>query len=106
MHDRASWQILKAISAGQNLQTSEEYLDRIKHISPTTLHGPNRSPTGMSQPDEGSAPDKESKAIDEKEEEIEEKSDTRWDGFFSPEVVDKELRDLGVDGEVRGETRA
>ncbi|WVQ99304.1 hypothetical protein IAU59_006436 [Kwoniella sp. CBS 9459] len=83
MHERATWGVLKAISAGQNLEVSEEYLDKIRQIPPAIQDGPNGG-TGagdgdgpdhengvgyeldLSPPDEGSIAEKEWASYDEK----------------------------------------
>lgn len=136
LHDQHTWQILKAISAGENMAISEEYLDAIRRVPPVVQPRPPvvqpRSPspppstvspnaassvdtradstTGSgysekdgleagvySRPDEGSIAEKEGGggahagdplgAIDVGEKER---------GFFSPEIVDKELRSLSA----------
>lgn len=91
--------MLKAISAGQNLQVSEEYLDRITRIPPTFQLKPS---PGISVPDEGSIAEKEyeqpSTAGSVEKEEKGGGDDGRGkEGFFSPQVVEKELRDLRLD---------
>lgn len=40
LHERSKWQILKAISAGQNLETSERYLDAMARIPPSIVDTP------------------------------------------------------------------
>lgn len=108
IHERATWQILKAISAGQNLQTSEEYLEKLSRIPPVAQDGPSPGKSLMGAPNEGSV------AISEKDEYIQEKESAAGAppaagekggdegeerGFFSLEAVNKELRDLRVGSE-------
>lgn len=38
LHERAVWLILKSISAGQNLETSERYLEALSHVPPVTIN--------------------------------------------------------------------
>ncbi|KLT38373.1 hypothetical protein CC85DRAFT_289576 [Cutaneotrichosporon oleaginosum] len=38
LQEKTTGLILKSIAAGQNLETSERYLDAISHLPPTTLH--------------------------------------------------------------------
>jgi hypothetical protein len=90
------------------MKTSEEYLDRVTRIPGTIIHGP--SPGGgslnMSQPDEGSIAEKEYGAgyveYGEKDGEgtgedgVEVVEEAKDRGFFSPDIVEKELAGLGV----------
>ncbi|WVF71576.1 hypothetical protein IAT40_006384 [Kwoniella sp. CBS 6097] len=84
LHERATWGVLKAISAGQNLEVSEGYLDEIRRIPPVVVQdNPNNSRSGgdgiengeglhpgyelgLSPPDEGSIAEKEWDSYDEK----------------------------------------
>ncbi|OCF40481.1 hypothetical protein I317_05719 [Kwoniella heveanensis CBS 569] len=82
MHERATWGVLKAISAGQNLEVSEEYLNEIRRIPPVVRRNhPGRDrranddldpnlgyelALGHSPPDEGSIAEKEWNSYDEK----------------------------------------
>jgi hypothetical protein len=115
LHDRCSVAILKGIAAGQNLQVAEEYLDATRSLPPVWQEAdPNalsvgdtagevdeKSP-GLSEKsvatyttttssgdaektfngDEGSLPDNVDDAV----------GPGGKEGFFSPEIVDKELR--------------
>ncbi|KAK8864291.1 hypothetical protein IAR55_001537 [Kwoniella newhampshirensis] len=63
LHDRASWSVLKAIAAGQNLEVSEQHLDKIAQIPPIIKFAPAQS---LPSPDEGSIPEKEWQSYDEK----------------------------------------
>lgn len=97
LHNKATSQIFKSIAAGQNLQTSEAYLERILGIPPVIADGP--SP--MSMPDEGSIAEKEDGpfALTGEKEAVstgamEEKEKSGGNGFFSPEIVNKELREI------------
>jgi hypothetical protein len=113
LHEQHTWQILKAISAGENMGISEEYLESIRRIPPVIQPRPPSPPEnqsdemgsggisekneGYSLPDEGSIAEKDSgMGIEEKKE--------MGAGFFSPEVVDKELKDLArtdEEGQIR-----
>lgn len=97
LHHKATSQIFKSIAAGQNLQTSEAYLERVLEIPPTLVDGP--SP--LSVPDEGSIAEKEDGPFGMNGEKeavstgaMEEKERTGGNGFFSPEIVNKELREI------------
>lgn len=94
LHDRASWQVLKAISAGQNLETSEEYLAKINKMPPTVHLKPS---PGISIPDEGSIAEKEFEQSRAGSDDSQEKEGRGKEGFFSPQVVEKELRDLRLE---------
>lgn len=109
LHGRASWQILKSISAGQNLQTSIDYLDAVSKIPPVVIQPPSHASSAMGlSPDEGSIPEKESGPGDDDDEKAKETYTTvsgegRMEekegdnnGFFSPEVIKKELAHLSV----------
>ena len=98
LHAKATSQILKSISAGQNLQMSEAYLDRVLSLPPVVAEGPS---PGVSLPDEGSIAEKESGPVGYMTEKevlstgaMEEKESSGVNGFFSPEVVSKELREI------------
>jgi hypothetical protein len=93
LHEQASWRILKSISAGQNLEISEAYLDAASRTKPVVEDKPSPGAQSFaSRPDEGSIAEKEFvEEYDEKAggEGMREKS------FFSAKGVDKELRSLG-----------
>jgi hypothetical protein len=125
MHDKASGEILKAISAGQNMEvsytsrystdtkTSERYLDTITHIPPRIVEpGPDDpSPGGSlpSQPDEGSVAEKEYASYEESH--GEKYSTTpgnalmEKEGFFDQDSVNKELTSLSIQREGRESLR-
>jgi len=113
IHDRATWQILKAISAGQNLETSEQYLTNITKLPPVVVKsspGNNGSSGGsVPIPDEGSIAEKENgyevekdisssaeDDLEEKERDGDEEKSPRMRNrsFFSLEGVNKELQNL------------
>jgi hypothetical protein len=121
LHDKASGEIIKAISAGQNMeacpqpsplshttdaQTSERYLDAITRLPPQIIQpGPDDpSPGGSlpSQPDEGSVAEKEYASYEER---LDEKYSTpahalmEKEGFFDQQSVDKELISLNAQHE-------
>jgi hypothetical protein len=90
---------------------SERYLDRVRQIPGRVEEGTSEGPSpGMSVPDEGSIAEKENgpsgmekhdmSQLGEKEVlssgGMEEKEFGGSNGFFSPEVVNKELRDIHV----------
>ncbi|KAI5454223.1 hypothetical protein NCC49_004285 [Naganishia albida] len=54
LHDRATWRIIKAISAGQNSAIAEEYARTVGTQLPTLKTRPTDSPSGYTLPDEGS----------------------------------------------------
>lgn len=98
LHAKATSQILKSISAGQNLQMSEAYLDHVLSLPPIVAEGPS---PGVSLPDEGSIAEKESGPLGPSGEKevlstgaMEEKEMSGVNGFFSPEIVNKELREI------------
>ncbi|WRT66239.1 uncharacterized protein IL334_003192 [Kwoniella shivajii] len=78
LHDKSTWGVMKAISAGQNLEVSEDYLDRILQIPPIVRDGPGETHDGgenvqshgnrdeIVSPDEGSIPEKEWNTFEEK----------------------------------------
>jgi hypothetical protein len=134
-HESHTWQILKAISAGENMGISEEYLSAIRDIPPVVQPRPPSPPAqsrttsttansasgvsasegGMSEksgsgdgayslPNEGSIAEKEydlGGGAGEKGE-GQENQLAVGGGFFSPEIVDKELRNLEVQREENG----
>ncbi|WVQ83199.1 hypothetical protein IAT38_005338 [Cryptococcus sp. DSM 104549] len=61
LHEQYSWRILKAISAGQNLEISEQHLSNIRRIPPVVQDKPP-----YKGPDEGSIAEKEWDSFDEK----------------------------------------
>lgn len=79
-HERASWQskfakdeltsVLKSITAGQNMQTAEKYLDSVPRKPPAVERpSPGESFSSM-RPSEGSIAEKEYTSIDEKRDEF------------------------------------
>ncbi|OCF74776.1 hypothetical protein I204_05158 [Kwoniella mangroviensis CBS 8886] len=69
LHDRSTWGVLKAISAGQNMEVSEQYLDKIRRIPPIIRDSSNDVPPdgdGLTPPDEGSIPETEWGTFEEK----------------------------------------
>ena len=119
LHDRCSVAILKSIAAGQNLQVAEEYLDAIRSVPPVVQQAPSGHLNGSGNGTEEKSPGIESeksnntyttttssgdaeKARHGDKEGYGEGSvpdnDTDGggrggkEGFFSPEIVDKELR--------------
>ena len=102
IHDRASWQILKSISAGQNLQVSEAYLEQVRKVPPLVLE-PSPAESLPSQPDEGSIAEKEYEQMDEKL--AGDGTREKGEGFFDADVVDKELRELQVNSAIRSRGR-
>ncbi|KAJ9103369.1 hypothetical protein QFC19_004468 [Naganishia cerealis] len=54
LHEKATWRVIKAISAGQNSAIAEEYARTVGRQPPTTEAGPTDSPSGYTLPDEGS----------------------------------------------------
>ncbi|WVW83780.1 hypothetical protein I302_105801 [Kwoniella bestiolae CBS 10118] len=68
LHERSTWGVLKAISAGQNMEVSEEYLDRIRRIPPIirTSSTDGHDDNGLTPPDEGSIPETEWGTFEEK----------------------------------------
>lgn len=107
LHEQHTWQILKAISAGENMEISEEYLEAIRRIPPVVQprsSSPTPPPLGS-----GGSEGKESVVVSEKSEGyslLDEGSRTekepvlgekqRAREYFSPEVIDKELKELGL----------
>lgn len=98
LHAKATSQILKSIAAGQNLQMSEAYLEKVLALPPVLAEGPS---PGISLPDEGSIAEKESGPLSLSGEKemlsagaMEEKELGGSNGFFSPEIVNKELREI------------
>ncbi|WWC70320.1 uncharacterized protein I206_104270 [Kwoniella pini CBS 10737] len=79
LHEQSTWGVLKAISAGQNLEISEKYLETIKQIPPIinnqTFDG--SAGDGLTPPDEGSIPE------------------TEWDTFEEKAIVEKKLEENG-----------
>jgi hypothetical protein len=133
LHDKASGEIVKAISAGQNMEvsllnilcritakekTSERYLDTITHIPPRIVQpGPDDpSPGGSlpSQPDEGSVAEKEYSSFEHGPElDHNEKYSTTTpadalrekEGFFDQDSVQKELTSLSIRRDGREDLR-
>ena len=133
LHDKASGEIVKAISAGQNMEvspttffccvqanrkTSERYLDTITHIPPRIVQpGPDDpSPGGSlpSQPDEGSVAEKEYLSFEHgPDHDHNEKYSTTTpadalrekEGFFDQDSVNKELTSLSIRREGREDLR-
>ncbi|WWC89446.1 uncharacterized protein L201_004370 [Kwoniella dendrophila CBS 6074] len=70
LHERSTWSVLKAISAGQNLKVSEQYLEKIRQIPPiikdTPSEGMPGDEDGLTPPDEGSIPETEYNTFEEK----------------------------------------
>ena len=126
MHDQHTWQILKSIAAGQNLATSDSFLEFVRSVPPTIGpvgpghgRGDDSSPV-VSLPDEGSIPGEQGdQSWREKAVFVGEKSDDsevsgspeaggekrqRGESFFSPEGVVKELADIRSEQGDRQET--
>jgi len=126
LHKQSTSQILKSIAAGQNLQMSERYLDKVRKIPPKFQRESSEGPSpGMSAPDEGSIAEKEDGPVGSEKDPIggqgegilgekevlssggmEEKELGGSNGFFSPDIVNKELRNIheaerGQDEELR-----
>ena len=94
LHERDTWQILKSIAAGQNLEVSEAYLDKVLSLRPTVLDGPS---PGFSAPDEGSIPGEERAWEEKSPPEVEDEEEEKQGGFFSPQAISKELAELKAD---------
>ncbi|KAJ9114999.1 hypothetical protein QFC22_005327 [Naganishia vaughanmartiniae] len=54
LHEKATWRIIKSISAGQNSAIAEEYARTVGKQPPIIEAGPATSPSGYTLPDEGS----------------------------------------------------
>ena len=109
LHKQSTSAILKSIAAGQNLQMSERYLDKVRRIPGRVEEATSEGPSpGMSAPDEGSIAEKEDGPSGMEKHEIgeigekevlssggmEEKEFGGSNGFFSPDIVNKELRNI------------
>lgn len=81
MHERSKWQVLKAISAGQNMAMAEKYLDAMARIPPTVV---DTAPPGGSE-DEKGLEEKEPESLDEKDREhTEEPTEMEEAGYSVP----------------------
>nr|XP_018263192.1 uncharacterized protein I303_04685 [Kwoniella dejecticola CBS 10117]OBR85350.1 hypothetical protein I303_04685 [Kwoniella dejecticola CBS 10117] len=107
LHEQSTWGVLKAISAGQNLEVSEQYLEKIRQIPPIIETRPSTDDgdgngdgdgvgDGLTPPDEGSIPETEWDTFEEKaiaeqslgEEQNEEKGEKDRSGFKIDEPLE------------------